>query len=129
MAKIVCTSYLFPDQVDRLTEAGHEVWVHEGKDPVPRDRLAAELHDAEGLICLLTDRIDRELLAAASSLRIVANVAVGPRGQKVLVYNAPSFGISALFLLIHIQPLLDQDAELFGAGLALLAWVLPFVQL
>jgi glyoxylate reductase len=77
MAKIVCTSYLFPDQIDRLRTAGHEVWVHGGEGPVPRDRLVAELVDAEGLICLLTDPIGRELLGAAPSLRVVANVAVG----------------------------------------------------
>ncbi len=77
MARIVCTSYLFPDQVDRLKDAGHEVRLHQGDGPIPRERLIAELADAEAVICLLTDRIDRELLGAAPSLRVVANVAVG----------------------------------------------------
>ncbi len=77
MARIVCTSYLFPDQVDRLKDAGHELRIHEGGGPIPRERLIAELTDAEALICLLNDRIDRELLGAASGLRVVANVAVG----------------------------------------------------
>jgi len=77
MARIVCTSYLFPDQIDRLKDAGHEVWVHDGDGPIPRERLIAELADAEALLCLLIDRIDRELLGAAQGLRVVANVAVG----------------------------------------------------
>jgi glyoxylate reductase len=77
MAKVVCTSYLFPNEVDRIEAAGHTVWIHEGEGPIPRERLVAELADAEGLICLLTDRIDRTLLRGAPSLRVVANVAVG----------------------------------------------------
>ncbi len=85
MAKIVCTSYLFPDQIDRLTAAGYEVWVHEGEGPVPHDRLATEVADAEGLVCLLTDPIDRELLSAAPNLRVVANVAVGYENIDVVV--------------------------------------------
>ena len=92
MAKIVCTSYLFPDQVDRLKAAGHEVWVHEGDGPVPRDRLIAELAGAEGLICLLTDRIDRALLRVAPSLRVVANVAVGY--ENIDVGAASELGIA-----------------------------------
>ena len=92
MAKIVCMSFLFPDQVDRLRAAGHEAWVHGGEGPVPRDRLIAELADAEGLICLLTDRIDRALLSAAPSLRIVANVAVGY--ENVDIEAAGELGIA-----------------------------------
>jgi len=97
MAKIVCTSYLFSDQIDRMKAAGHKVWIHRGDEPVPRDRLVAELADAEGLICLFTDRIDRELLSAAPGLRVVANVAVGyenidvdtARERGIAVTNTP----------------------------------------
>lgn len=91
MRKVVCTSYLFPDQIDRLKDAGHEVWLHEGDGPIPRERLIAELANAEAVICLLTDRIDRELLDAASGLRVVANVAVGY--ENVDVSAASELGI------------------------------------
>ena len=77
MSKIVCTSFLFPELVQRLEAAGHEVWIHSGNGPVACGRWTAELSDADALICLLTDRIDRELLLGAPSLRVVANVAVG----------------------------------------------------
>ena len=39
--------------------------------------LGAQLRDADGLVCLLTDTIDEALLAQAPRLRVVANVAVG----------------------------------------------------
>lgn len=54
-----------------------EVRVWEGELPPPREVLLAEARRAHGLITLLTDGIDAEVMDAASHLRIVANVAVG----------------------------------------------------
>jgi glyoxylate reductase len=45
--------------------------------PPPRDVLLREVADIEGLLCLLTDRIDEELLAAAPRLKVVSQMAVG----------------------------------------------------
>ena len=46
--------------------------------PMPRAELLARAHDCHGIVCLLTERIDAEvLLAAGPQLRVVANVAVG----------------------------------------------------
>ena len=44
---------------------------------MPRNELLAGVADADGLYCMLTDQIDRELLAAAPNLRVVSNMAVG----------------------------------------------------
>jgi len=52
-----------------------EVWG--GELPVPREELLAKVADVEGLYCLLTERIDDELLDAAPNLRVVSNYAVG----------------------------------------------------
>jgi glyoxylate reductase len=43
----------------------------------PREEVLRRVKDKEGLICLLTERINEELLSVAPKLRIVANVAVG----------------------------------------------------
>jgi glyoxylate reductase len=59
--------------------------------------LAAQLRDADGLVCLLTDTIDEPLLADAPRLRIVANVAVGydnidvaaASRRRIVVTNTP----------------------------------------
>jgi len=45
--------------------------------PPPRDVLLREVADCDGLLSLLTDRIDDELLARAPRLRVVGNMAVG----------------------------------------------------
>jgi glyoxylate reductase len=45
--------------------------------PPPQDVLVARARDCEGLLTLLTDRIDADLLAACPRLRVVSNYAVG----------------------------------------------------
>ena len=43
----------------------------------PREEVLPRVKDKEGLICLLTEKINEELLSVAPKLRIAANVAVG----------------------------------------------------
>ncbi len=55
--------------------ADADVW--QGEEPPPRAELASALQTADGLVCLLTDVIDAELLADAPRLRVVSTMAVG----------------------------------------------------
>jgi glyoxylate reductase len=52
-----------------------EVWP--GSEPPPREALRAGTARAEGLLCLLTDQIDGELLAGAPALRAISTLSVG----------------------------------------------------
>ncbi|HLC40181.1 MAG TPA: D-glycerate dehydrogenase [Methylomirabilota bacterium] len=45
--------------------------------PLSRGEFMSRLRDKAGLVCLLTDTIDEEILNAAPSLKVVSNVAVG----------------------------------------------------
>jgi lactate dehydrogenase-like 2-hydroxyacid dehydrogenase len=45
--------------------------------PIPRDVLLQRIGDKDGLYCLLTERIDDELLDAAPQLKVVSQMAVG----------------------------------------------------
>src|SRR6185437_2397795 len=45
--------------------------------PPPRDVLLRESREVDGLVSLLTDRIDPELMDACPRLRVVSNMAVG----------------------------------------------------
>jgi glyoxylate reductase len=45
--------------------------------PIPREMLLERVRDVEGLVAQLTDKIDAELINAAPSLRVVADVSVG----------------------------------------------------
>ncbi len=62
--------------IDMLREVC-EVEVWKGELPVPREVLMEKVSDIDGLYCLLTERIDAELLNAAPRLRVVSNMAVG----------------------------------------------------
>ncbi len=52
------------------------IWPHAATPPT-RLELHAAVADADGLLALITDRVDATLLAAAPRLRVVANMAVG----------------------------------------------------
>lgn len=77
MARVLITRRLPGTALQRLAEAGHELELWEGELPPPREELLRLIADAEGLLCLLTDAVDEELLDAAPRLRAVANLAVG----------------------------------------------------
>lgn len=73
----VVTNRLPPSAVELLRQAG-EVRSDERETTIPRAELLELVAGAEAVLTLLGDRVDEELLEAASpQLRCVANVAVG----------------------------------------------------
>ena len=63
--------------VDELARR-FELELHDAETPLPRDELFSRAAGKDGLVAMLTDRIDDELLdAAGPQLRVVANYAVG----------------------------------------------------
>src|SRR5581483_5570860 len=76
LPRVFVTRRLQGDALDVLGQDA-EVDLWPGELPAPADELRARTAPADGLICLLTDRIDAGLIAAAPRLRVVSNVAVG----------------------------------------------------
>jgi len=76
MARVLVTRELPGDALERLA-ADHEVDLWPEGRPPPFEELLRRVADAEGLLCMLTDRVDSELLEAASRLRAVSTMAVG----------------------------------------------------
>ena len=76
MSRCVITRRLPGDALDRLARE-HDVEVWPGELPPSSAELREMVADAEGLLCLLTDTVDRALLDAAPRLRVVSNYAVG----------------------------------------------------
>jgi glyoxylate reductase len=96
--RVAVTRWLPPPGVAPLVEAGLGVAYREVDDPPGRDELLALVAGAEGILCLLTERIDAEVLdAAGPQLAVVANMAVGYdnidvaacRARDVVVTNTP----------------------------------------
>src|SRR5262245_42974598 len=61
------------DPIRRQTDA--EVWP--GPLPPPYEVIREKVADCDGLVSLLTDRVDAALLDAAPRLKVVSNYAVG----------------------------------------------------
>jgi glyoxylate reductase len=74
--KVLSTHALFP-AARAILDAHCEVEYWTAPEPIPRAELLQRVADKDALVCLLTEKIDQELLAAGPGLRIVANVAVG----------------------------------------------------
>jgi glyoxylate reductase len=76
MAKVFVTRKLPFPALDEL-RAAHEVHEWEGDLPPAPEELRALVGETEGLLTLITDRVDDALLDAAPALRAVANMGVG----------------------------------------------------
>jgi glyoxylate reductase len=76
VARCFVTRRLPGSALDRLG-AAHDVEVWDDRLPPPPDELAAQAATAAGLLTLLTDRINAQLLERSPDLRAIANYAVG----------------------------------------------------
>ena len=94
----VFASRRFPDRVREELERSFELDLHDSDWPPEREELLRRVAGKDGLMLMLTDRVDDELLdAAGPQLRVVANYAVGLdnvdldacRRRGVVVANTP----------------------------------------
>ena len=76
MARVVLSRTL-PFEAVRRLESEHDVTAWPGRVPPSPEELRALAAGAEGLLCLLTDRVDQALLDAAPELRAISSFAVG----------------------------------------------------
>ena len=74
--RVFVTRRLQQEVLDRL-HARYRVDLWDSDMPPDYDSLRERAALADGVLCLLTDRIDAALLEAAPSLRVVSNMAVG----------------------------------------------------
>ena len=78
MARVLVTRHVPDGGLDPLEAAGHELVRRAVDTPMTPDELVEAAASVDGIVCLLTDRVDEAVLAAgAGRLRVVANVAVG----------------------------------------------------
>lgn len=85
--------HLLEPYKDTLT---FKMW-EESEKPVPYEVLLEACKDADGLLCLLTDTIDRKVFETGNHLKVVANMAVGfnnidiesARKKGVTITNTP----------------------------------------
>lgn len=74
--KILCTHPLF-ESVRKSLHEHFEMDFWPGPRAIPRDELLARVRDKEGLICLLSEKVNEDLLSHAAQLKLAATVSVG----------------------------------------------------
>lgn len=114
-----------PPAVMELLQAGFDLTVNPHDAPMPRQELLAALPGQVGLLPLLVDQVDAELLeAAGGGLRIVANYAVGynnidleaATSRGVAVCNTPdvltdtSADLAIALMLAVARRMVEADA-------------------
>src|SRR5205823_8083490 len=72
-ARVLVTRRLPPGGLDPLADGGHEVIQRPDDEPFTHGELVRAASDADAIISVLTDRIDRAVIAGAPKLRVVAN--------------------------------------------------------
>ena len=94
--KVLITHRLLPEAMDFLASRV-EIELSPERDVLSPSDIIAGIGDKEGLICLLTDEIGRDIIEAAPRLKIIANCAVGfnnidleaARARGIQVTNTP----------------------------------------
>jgi len=74
--KVYSTHPLFED-ARKILDANCDIQYWSEAERPSREEVLRRVRDREGLVCLLTEKINEEFLRAAPKLRVVANVAVG----------------------------------------------------
>ncbi|MDN4075908.1 2-hydroxyacid dehydrogenase [Fictibacillus terranigra] len=88
---IYITRLLPKDVIDKLSiDLNVRMWEEE-EIPVPREILLREIKNADGLLCLLTDMVDEEVINEATRLKIISNMAVG--FNNIDIHSAQKKGI------------------------------------
>ena len=127
-ARVFVTRHLPGNALDRLVDQ-HDVEVWPERQPPPRAELLARAPELEGLLSLLTDPVDAELIEAAPRLRAISNYAVGvdnvdveaATARGIPVGNTPdvlteSTADLALALLLGIARRLAEGEAFVRAG-------------
>lgn len=74
--KVYSTHQLF-EEARKILDAECEVQYWTDSERPPREEVLRRVKDKEGLVCLLTEKVNEDFLRSAPKLRVVSNVAVG----------------------------------------------------
>lgn len=88
---VYITRKIFPEAIDIISKVA-EIKVWESESAVPYQTLLKQVKDIDGLLCMLSDKVDASVLDAAPRLKVVSNYAVGY--DNVNVAQATKRGIA-----------------------------------
>lgn len=124
--KILITCKIFDDLYKKLEE-NFEIDYNNSNTPLKKEEIIARIKDADGLICPLSDKIDKEIISSGKNLKIIANYGAGfdnldleeASKNNIIVTNAPapSSAVSTAeltfsLILLTSRRLLEANKEL-----------------
>ncbi len=97
MSKIFVTRRIFQKAIEMLEKEGHDVEINDSSEILSKKELIQKTQNKDGLICLLNDQIDDEVIDSCPNLSVISNVAVGydnidletATRRDVMVTNTP----------------------------------------
>lgn len=95
--KILITCKIFDDLYKKLEE-NFEIDYNNSNTPLEKEEIIARIKDVDGLICPLSDKIDKEIISSGKNLKIIANYGAGfdnidleeASKNNIIVTNAPA---------------------------------------
>ena len=93
---VYITRKIFPEALDMIGEVA-EIREWEGELAIPYETLLEQVKGVDGLLCMLSDRVDAAVIDAAPRLKVISNYAVGYNNidiarateRGILVGNTP----------------------------------------
>ncbi len=86
--KVFITREIPEKAAELLKNKNIDVKIYRGDKPIPYELLKKEVRDADGVLSLLTDKFDKEMIDAMTRCRIIANYAVGYNNIDVSYANS-----------------------------------------
>jgi glyoxylate reductase len=81
---VLVTRNFFQKAIDHIKKVANVEIFPTEEDPIPREILLEKTQQIEGLLPMLTDRVDKELLDLGKNLKVVSNYAVGYNNIDVM---------------------------------------------
>lgn len=131
MAKIFVTRHIPGPGIEMLKNAGHELKINEEDRPLTEEELLAELSSGgyDGVVSLLTDKIDMEVFDSAPNVKAFSNYAVGynnidieeAKKRNISISNAPGTSTNAvaeftIALAMNIAKRVDEGDQFIRDG-------------
>jgi glyoxylate reductase len=131
MAKIFVTRHIPGPGIDLLKKAGHELKINEEDRPLTEEELLGELasNQYDGVLSLLTDKIDVKVFDSAPNVKIVSNYAVGfnnidleeAKKRNIVISNTPGTSTNAvaeftIALAMNIAKRVDEGDQFIRDG-------------
>jgi glyoxylate reductase len=128
-----------PGSVQAKLEAGCDLELYDGPVPLSADELVRRLEGKQGLVSVLTDPVNADVLARAAELKVVSNIAVGydnidvpaAHARGIVVTNTPDVLTQATAeltwaLILSVTRRLGEGERLVRRG-GWKGWALDFM--